>query len=150
MLKTPVIHPQILAALGRGGHSSKVLIADGNYPSWTRRGPNAEVVNLNLAPDMLKATDVLNIILQAIPVEETVVMAPNKTGPYKLKEDPPIFREYAALLDKWSPGISLKKIERFAFYDAASTPDVCLSIATGESRIYANILLTIGVVRSGG
>ena len=147
MLKTPLLHPQILSALGRGGHSSKVLIADGNYPVWTRRGPNAEVVNLNLAADLLKATDVLNLIFQSIPVEAAVVMAPNKTGPYKLTQDPPIFAEYQALLDQWAAGNKLKKAERFAFYDAASTPDVCLAIATGESRIYANILLTIGVVR---
>ena len=147
MLKTPLLHPQILSALGRGGHSSKVLIADGNYPVWTRRGPNAEVVNLNLAADLLKATDVLNLILQSIPVEAAVVMAPNKTGPYKLTQDPPIFAEYQTLLDQWAAGNKLKKVERFAFYDAASTPDVCLAIAAGESRIYANILLTIGVVR---
>ncbi len=147
MLKTTLLHPQILAALGRAGHSSKVLIADGNYPVWTRRGPNAEVVNLNLAADLLKATDVLNVILQSIPVEEAIVMAPNKTGPYKLTQDPPIFKEYAALLDQSAPGNKLKKMERFAFYQAASTSDVCLIIATGESRIYANILLTIGVVR---
>ncbi len=147
MLKTPLLHPQILSALGRGGHSSKVLIADGNYPAWTRRGPNAEVVNLNLAADLLKATDVLDLILQSIPVEAAVVMAPNKTGPYKLTRDPPIFAEYQTLLDTWAAGNKLKKVERFAFYDAASTPDVCLAIATGESRIYANILLTIGVVR---
>ena len=147
MLKTLLLHPQILSALGRGGHSSQVLIADGNYPAWTRRGPNAEVVNLNLAADLLKATDVLNVILQSIPVEAAVIMAPNKTGPYRLTQDPPIFAEYQILLDKWAAGNKLKKVERFAFYDAASTPDVCLAIATGESRIYANILLTIGVVR---
>ena len=109
MLKTTLLHPQILAALGRAGHSSKVLIADGNYPVWTRRGPNAEVVNLNLAADLLKATDVLNVILQSIPVEEAIVMAPNKTGPYKLTQDPPIFKEYAALLDQSAPGNKLKK-----------------------------------------
>ena len=32
------------------------------------------------------------------------------------------------------------------FYDEASGPDTCLQIATGEQRIYANLLLTIGVV----
>ena len=37
--------------------------------------------------------------------------------------------------------------ERFAFHDAAGTPDVCLTIATGDQRIYANLLLTIGVVQ---
>ena len=41
MLKTPILHPQILNALGRAGHSSKILIADGNYPFHTKRGPNA-------------------------------------------------------------------------------------------------------------
>ena len=41
MLKTPILHPQILAALGRAGHSSKILIADGNYPFHTKRGPSA-------------------------------------------------------------------------------------------------------------
>ncbi len=147
MLKTLLIHPQILGALGRGGHGSKVLIADGNYPIWTRHGRNAEVVYLNLAADMLKATDVLNMILQSIPVEEAVVMAPNKTGPHRLKNEPAIFGQYRALLDQWSPGTTLTKIERMAFYNEASTPDVCLAIATGESRIYANILLTIGVVK---
>jgi L-fucose mutarotase len=37
-------------------------------------------------------------------------------------------------------------LERFAFYDVARSPNVALVIATGEQRIYANILLTIGVV----
>ena len=44
------------------------------------------------------------------------------------------------------PESNSKKIERFQFYDAAGTPDVCLTIATGDQRIYANLLLTIGVV----
>jgi L-fucose mutarotase len=36
--------------------------------------------------------------------------------------------------------------ERFNFYDVACESDVALVIATGEQRIYGNILLTIGVV----
>ena len=32
------------------------------------------------------------------------------------------------------------------FYDEAKKEDCCLVIATGEQRVYANILLTIGVV----
>ena len=42
--------------------------------------------------------------------------------------------------------IVLHPIERFAFYETARGTDVALVIATGEQRIYANILLTIGVV----
>ena len=50
MLKNRLLHPDILAALGRAGHGSKVLIADGNYPFSTTLGPNAMLVSLNLSP----------------------------------------------------------------------------------------------------
>jgi L-fucose mutarotase len=42
MLKSHLIHPEILEALGRAGHSSKILIADGNYPYVTQLGPNSQ------------------------------------------------------------------------------------------------------------
>jgi len=56
--------------------------------------------------------------------------------------EPPIFAEFRQIL----PGVALQIHERFAFYDLARGPDLALAIATGERRIYANILLTIGVV----
>ncbi len=147
MLKTPILHPQLLAALGRIGHSSKILIADGNYPFATKKNPAAEIVHLNFAPGFLSVTDILSPLLDTIPIELVEVMEPMKSGPYALKNDPPIFQNFRAILDaKKYPKIPLTKVERFAFYGAASTPDVALVIATGEQRIYANILLTIGVV----
>jgi L-fucose mutarotase len=50
LIQGKLTHPQILAALARAGHGSKVLISDGNYPHSTAKGPNAEVVYLNLSP----------------------------------------------------------------------------------------------------
>ena len=50
MLKSRLLHPEILEALGRAGHSSKILIADGNYPSAIQLGPGARLVSLNLSP----------------------------------------------------------------------------------------------------
>jgi len=41
----------------------------------------------------------------------------------------------------------LQRVERFAFYDLGRRSEVGLVIATGEARIYANIMLTIGVVK---
>ncbi len=35
--------------------------------------------------------------------------------------------------------------DRYAFYDASRTTDVALVIASGDQRLYANLLLTIGV-----
>lgn len=147
MLKSQLLHPHILAALGRAGHSSKVLISDGNYPHSTRKGPNAEVVYLNLAPGLLSATDVLKTLISAIPIEKAEVMDYARTGPHALKEDPSIWSEFREILNTAKLNLELSKAERFAFYEAASTPDVCLTIATGEQRIYANLLLTIGVRR---
>jgi L-fucose mutarotase len=146
MLKTPILHPQILAALGRAGHSSKILIADGNYPHHTKRGPNADVVFLNFAPGQLNATDVLSGIANTVPIELAEVMEPMKTGAYAMKNDPPVFEEFRRILKARNAALDLTKLERFAFYAAGASPDVTLTIATGEQRIYANILLTIGVV----
>ena len=136
MLKTTLLHPEILYALGAAGHGSQVLIADGNYPFATRSNPAADKVFLNLAPGKLTATEVLEVLAAAIPVEAARVMATADGS------EPGIWSEFRPLL----PGIDLEPLERFAFYDAASTPDVALVIATGEQRVYANLLLTIGVV----
>lgn len=136
MLKTRLIHPHILEALAAAGHGSRVLITDGNYPASTQLGENAELVYLNLAPGKLNVTEVLDILLTAIPVEDAAVMEPDE-GP-----EPPIFQEFRSLL----PSIELTKFNRFEFYEEAAGPDTCLQIVTGEQRIYANILLTLGVV----
>lgn len=136
MLTYQLLHPEILAALGSAGHGAQVLIADGNYPLVTRSHPQARRVYLNLAPDLLRVTDVLGALAGAIPIEAAHVMIPD-AGP-----EPSIFTEFRALL----PGLELQSLDRYAFYDAARGPDLALAIATGERRIYANLLLTIGVV----
>ena len=139
MLKNKLLHPEILAALGGTGHGTKVLIADGNFPFGTGANPSARRVYLNLAPGMIKVTDVLRVLIDAIPIEAAQVMQP-ATG-----DEPLIFDEFRALLSK---DIVLQPLGRFEFYDNARLPDVALVIATGEQRIYANLLLTIGVVLS--
>jgi len=147
MLKHQLLHPQITSALARGGHSSKVLISDGNFPHWTRRRPNAEVVYLNLRPGLPGVTDVLETLITAIPIEAAHVMDYARTGPYALQADPDIWADFRRLLQSTDCRGELTKVERFAFYDLAGAPDVIVTIATGEQRIYANLLLTIGVVR---
>ena len=137
MLTTKLTHPQILGALGSMGHGSMVLIADGNFPFGTHTNPAAAHVYLNLRPGLVSATDVLEAVVSAIPVEAAQVMDPADHS------TPPIFAEFGALL----PGQELQRVERFAFYDLGRRSEVGLVIATGEARIYANILLTIGVVK---
>ena len=71
-----------------------------------------------------------------IPIEAAHVMVPDAG------DEPPIFSEFRPIMS----GQELYILRRFEFYEAASRPDVALVIATGERRIYANILLTIGVI----
>jgi L-fucose mutarotase len=136
VLKYQLLHPEILQALGEAGHGARVLIADGNYPLATRSNPQARRVYLNLAPGLVTVTDVLKVIAQATPIESAVVMGPDTS------EEPSIYHDFRGLL----PDLMLERLGRFEFYDAARGADTALAIATGEQRIYANILLTIGVV----
>src|SRR4029077_1317282 len=91
MLNHGLIHPRILEVLGRAGHHAKVLIADGNYPASSTLGPNAEQVSLNLAPGIVNCTQVLEALVSAIPIEAAHTMDYEKTGPYALKSDPPVW-----------------------------------------------------------
>ena len=141
MLKGPLLHPEIARALARAGHGSKVHVSDGTYPNATRLVPKADLVFLNLAPGMLGVLDVLPVLSAAIPIEAATVMAPTAGAP-----EPPIWREFEAKLKLAGSPSSLARLDRDAFYAAASASDVCLTIATGERAIYANLLLTIGVV----
>lgn len=136
MLRYKLIHPEILSALGGAGHGSRILIADGNYPFATGAPLSARRVYLNLAPGLVNVTDVLAALADAIPIEAAHVMVPD-SGP-----EPAIFTEFRAIL----PTLDLETLGRFPFYEAARSSDTALVIATGERRVYANILLTIGVV----
>ena len=144
MLRTALLHPDISAALGRAGHGSKVLLADANFPAATKLGPNAELVHLNLAPGLVSATDILRVLVQAIPIEAAEVMTSGEGA------EPEIFAEFREILKDSvtfdRDHVELTMHDRFTFYDVAEAPDVALTIQTGEQRIYANLLLTIGVV----
>jgi L-fucose mutarotase len=146
MLRTKLLQPGILEALGRAGHSSKILIADGNYPFATQIGPNATLVALNLSPGKVSATDVLEALVTAIPIEWAALMQPVTSGPYALEEDPAIWGAFRRILDDAGVDVPLERLERSAFFDAAKDENVVLTIATGEQRLYANLLLQIGVV----
>jgi len=98
MLKHELLHPKILEVIARAGHSSQVLIADGNYPASTTLGPKAELVSLNLSPGVVNCTQVLAALLSAVPVERINTMQPETTGPYAMQEEPPVWSEYRKVI----------------------------------------------------
>ncbi|HVL39004.1 MAG TPA: RbsD/FucU family protein [Fimbriimonadaceae bacterium] len=141
MLKTPLLHPQILHALASAGHSSKILIADANYPFATVVAPNAENVYLNLSPGKLQVPEVFAAIWGAIPIESIAVNVPADGSESEVVGE---IRQLAG------PQVPLEKLGRFEFYDAVNTTDLCLVVATGEQRIYSCVLITIGYITEHG
>jgi L-fucose mutarotase len=145
MLKHQLIHPKINEVIGRAGHHSRILIADGNYPAWSKKGPNAEVVSLNLMPGVVSCTQVLQAVLSAVPIEEVNTMMYETTGPYALHEDPPVWAEYRKVIETAGLALKLEPIDKWPFYEAVATPDHVLTIQTGDQQRFANVLLSIGV-----
>lgn len=145
MLKHRLIHPKINEVLGRAGHHATILIADGHFPASTKKGPNAEVVSLNLMPGVITCTQALEAVLSAIPVDAVNTMMYTKDDPYALNADPPVWDEYRAALRRAGLPLELVPIEKWAFYDAVATPDHVLTIQTADQQRYANILLSVGV-----
>ncbi|MFA5688506.1 MAG: RbsD/FucU family protein [Kiritimatiellales bacterium] len=136
MLYGKLIHPEILDALARAGHGGRLLIADGNYPFSTGAPETATRVYLNFSPGMLNVCDVLTVIKDAIPIESALIMIPPDA------EEQEIHREFKNILNKDTAFISK---QRFDFYQDVLSASTCLVICTGETRRFANILLTIGV-----
>ena len=145
MLKHRLIHPTINRVLGAAGHHGAILIADGNYPASSKRGPRAELVHLNLMPGVVTCNQALEAVLSAIPVEAVNTMMYETSGPYALSEDPPVWADYRRTMTAAGLKLELKPIEKWSFYEAVATDDHILTIQTADQQRYANILLTIGV-----
>ena len=144
MLKTRLLHPEILEVLGRAGHHAKVLIADGNYPASTALGPNARLVSLNLAPGIVTVSQVLETLLQAIPVDAINTMGIPADDPYALKGDPQAWTDYRRIVTESGLKLNLTPIDKWQFYDAVASKDHVLTIQTADQQLWANVLLTIG------
>ncbi len=134
MLKSSCINPEIMKALSLCGHGDKILISDGNYPLDSKSG-EAKKVYLGVTAGVPQVTQVLAALLGVIEVEKAEVMLPGDGS------EPEIFAEFRNLLG----GMELSGLGRQEFYSASCEPAVRLAISTGEKRIFANVLITVGV-----
>ena len=137
-----ILSPELLKVLCEMGHSDRLVISDGNFPAESV-GKNGIVIRM----DGHGACEVLEAVLQLFPLDTYV------EHPVCLMEvlpgDPvetPIWDTYREIVKKHdSRGEdAIGQIERFAFYRKAKKAYAI--IATGESALYANIMLQKGVV----
>ena len=148
MLRHQLIHPQINAILGRAGHHSKILIADGNYPASTKKGPNAELVCLNLSPGLVTVAQTLRAVLSAVPIDAVNTMGIPADDPYAQKVEPPVWAEFRQVLKESRSKLKLEPILKWDFYKAVESADHVLTIQTGDQALWANVLLTMGCRQS--
>ncbi len=144
MLKHQLIHPKINEVIGRAGHHSLILIADGNYPASSKRGPQAELVCLNLSPGIVTCSQVLAAVLSAAPIDRVNVMGIPADDPYAIHGEPPVWNEYRAIVKNAGLSLKLEPIQKWDFYQAVTSPDHVLTIQTGDQALWANVLLAVG------
>lgn len=134
MIKSDIIHPDLLQALAQCGHKANILITDANYSFLTNTSTQARIIWLNFSPGMISSVIILEKILAYINVEKATLM----TSPVDFNNT--IECEYRSML---SEAIEIEHVERNSFYSQAKSSDTILVIASGETRRFANILLTV-------
>ena len=144
MLKTTLLHPDILAILARAGHHSRILIADGNYPASTKRGPNAAVICLQLTPGIPTVAQVLRAVLSAVNIDHVNTMGIPPDDPYAKFGEPPAWAEFRTLAQEAGIAAPIEPISKWDFYQHVESPDHVLTIQTADQALWANVLLTMG------
>lgn len=137
-----ILSPELLKVLCEMGHSDRLVISDGNFPAETM-GKDAIVIRC----DGHGVPELLDAILKVFPLDTYV------EHPVNLMEvmpgdnvETPIWDTYQEVVERYdSRGKAcIGQIERFQFYEEARKAYAI--IATGESALYANIMLQKGVV----
>ncbi|HHT16057.1 MAG TPA: fucose isomerase [Clostridiales bacterium] len=142
MLKgiSPLLSPDLLKVIAEMGHGDELVIGDGNFPA-------ASMNERNLRCDGHSVPALLDAILQLFPLDD-FVDAPvtlMEVIPGSMDGDPPIWDEFRQIIEKHEPGTKIGFIDRFSFYDMSRK--AYATIQTGETALYACVILKKGVVR---
>ncbi|WP_320129500.1 L-fucose mutarotase [uncultured Sphaerochaeta sp.] len=133
-----IISPELLKVLMEMGHGDELVIGDGNFPAAST---NERVIRL----DGHGVPEIFSAILSLFPLDK---YTDNAFLMEKVPGDAvetPIWKEYEKLAKEGDPNFKgFKFIERYAFYDRARKSYAI--VATGETALYANILIKKGVV----
>ena len=132
-----ILSPELLKVLCEMGHSDRLVIADGNFPAETC---GQRVVRA----DGHGGREILDAVLSLIPLDtyadENLLLMETTNG----DPTPEIWADYFEIAQKHDKNMRVGNVERFAFYEKAK--DCYVIIATGESAVYANIILQKGVI----
>lgn len=134
----PLLGPELLAILRAMGHGDEIVVADANFPS-------AHLAQKLVRADGIDALRMLGAILSVMPLDDFASAVFRMAVVGKPKEVPPIAHEFEKVLRKVGEKRPIEALERHAFYDRAR--GAFAVVATGETRLYGNLILKKGVIR---
>ncbi len=139
MLKniSPILSPELLKILMEMGHGDEIVIGDGNFPA-------ASIAQRLVRLDGHGVPEILDAILRLMPLDTYVDAPVALMDNGDAQNRPAIWAQYEDVVRKNEGEKAFELVERFAFYDRAKKAYAV--IATGETAIYANIILKKGVV----
>ena len=134
-----ILSPELLKIIMEMGHGDELVIADGNFPS-------ASIAQRLIRADGHGVPEILEAVLKLFPldiyVEKPAALMQLVPGD---KVETPIWDEYDKIIRASGEKFDgFEHVERFAFYERAKKSYAV--IATGETALYANIILKKGVV----
>ena len=136
-----IISPELLKILCEMGHGDELTIGDGNFPGHT----NAKV---EIRMDGHGVPEILDAILKIFPldpyVEHPVMLMQKMPGD---TVETPIWDTYKEIVAKYDDrgADAFTEIDRFEFYDRTREKSSVV-IMSGESALYANVILKKGVI----
>lgn len=132
-----IVSPELLKILCEMGHGDEIVIADGNFPS---ESCGQRVIRA----DGHGGEAILDAVLSLIPLDtyalhNFLLMQTTNGDP-----TPEIWDKYFTIAKSHDDNLRANALERHEFYDRAKKAYAI--IATGESAIYANIIIKKGVI----
>ena len=132
-----IISPELIKVLMEMGHGDEIVLGDGNFPGQS--------VNENcIRCDGHGVPELLEAILELFPLdtyEKPVYLMAKTPGD---TVETPIWDTYREIIQPYTDE-KMEEIERFAFYERAKKAYAV--VMTGESALYANVILKKGVVK---
>ena len=143
----PILSPELLAVLDEMGHGDRICIGDGNFPGSSIAAAGGAIL---VRADGHGVPALLDAILQVMPLD-AYTATPAMTMEIMPEDvakglEVPIIDEYKAITAKYDDrgADAFGAYERFEFYEQAKK---CYCILqTGETSVYANLILQKGVV----
>ncbi|SFA80609.1 L-fucose mutarotase [Cohnella sp. OV330] len=134
-----ILSPELLKILMEMGHGDEIVLGDGNFPA-------ASHAQRLVRCDGHGVPELLDAVLKLMPLDQysarpaaLMQIVPGDTA------ETPIWGRYGEIIrDRAGLTEPFEEVERFAFYERAK--QAYAIVATGESALYANIILKKGVI----